>query len=199
MPWPAIENVRSNAGSAKSAKAVRAPRKRGAPTAPLRLRRSRTCTSTRRPSSPAASATSPTHSSRSVAPSCVDASKQFADTPDVVDDPAELPQLEHESDFEQLEDDVDVAEADFEGRGDEERAVARRHSRDRAAHPAQRREGSRVTNFLRGSWRELERVQWPDRRQVAQATAVVIGFVIVAGAFLGLMDLLASKIVDFII
>ena len=54
-------------------------------------------------------------------------------------------------------------------------------------------------NFLRGSWRELQRVQWPDRRQVGQATAVVIGFVIVAGAFLGLADYVAGKIVDFII
>jgi preprotein translocase subunit SecE len=53
--------------------------------------------------------------------------------------------------------------------------------------------------FLRGSWRELQRVQWPDRRQVGQATAVTIGFVIVAGAFLGLADFLASKIVDYII
>jgi preprotein translocase SecE subunit len=53
--------------------------------------------------------------------------------------------------------------------------------------------------FLQGSWRELQRVQWPDRRQVAQATGVVLGFVIVAGVFLGLADLVSQKLVTFII
>src|SRR3954447_664633 len=59
--------------------------------------------------------------------------------------------------------------------------------------------GNRVLNFLRASWAELQRVQWPDRRQVAQATAVVIGFVAVAGAYLGLADAAAQKIVDYIL
>lgn len=59
--------------------------------------------------------------------------------------------------------------------------------------------GNRLLNFLRGSWRELQRVQWPDRRQVMQATGVVIGFVIVAGLFLGLADTVASKLVTLIL
>jgi preprotein translocase subunit SecE len=42
-------------------------------------------------------------------------------------------------------------------------------------------------------------VQWPDRRQVGQATAVVLGFVVVAGAFLGVIDALAQRLVDLII
>ncbi len=57
----------------------------------------------------------------------------------------------------------------------------------------------RLAGFLQGSWRELQRVQWPDRRQVFQATGVVIGFVIVAGVFLGLADLVASKLVNLIL
>jgi preprotein translocase subunit SecE len=57
----------------------------------------------------------------------------------------------------------------------------------------------RLIGFLQGSWRELQRVQWPDRRQVAQATGVVIGFVIIAGLFLGLSDLVAQKLVNFIL
>ncbi|MDQ6821894.1 MAG: preprotein translocase subunit SecE [Actinomycetota bacterium] len=57
----------------------------------------------------------------------------------------------------------------------------------------------RLVNFLQGSWNELQRVQWPDRRQVLQATGVVIGFVIVAGVFLGLADLVASKLVTYIL
>ena len=61
------------------------------------------------------------------------------------------------------------------------------------------RGGRRFANFLRASWAELQRVQWPDRRQVGQATAVVLGFVIVAGAFLGVADFFAEKLVDIII
>jgi preprotein translocase subunit SecE len=69
-----------------------------------------------------------------------------------------------------------------------------------AAAPERRpRPGNRVITFLQGSWRELQRVQWPDRRQVMQATGVVIGFVIVAGAFLGAADWLATKIVNYIL
>ena len=36
-------------------------------------------------------------------------------------------------------------------------------------------------------------------RQVGQATAVVLGFVVVAGAFLGVVDALAQRLVDLII
>jgi preprotein translocase subunit SecE len=59
--------------------------------------------------------------------------------------------------------------------------------------------GNRLINFLQGSWRELQRVQWPDRQQVFQATGVVIGFVIVAGVFLGVSDWVAGKLVSFIV
>ena len=58
---------------------------------------------------------------------------------------------------------------------------------------------SRLIGFLQGSWRELQRVQWPDRRQVAQATGVVIGFVIVAGVFLGVSDLAFSHLMNYIL
>ena len=61
------------------------------------------------------------------------------------------------------------------------------------------RGGNRAIGFLRASWAELQRVQWPDRRAVAQATAVVLGFVAVAGAYLGLADFVAKEIVDFIL
>jgi preprotein translocase subunit SecE len=68
----------------------------------------------------------------------------------------------------------------------------------RGSHPAPHI-GSRLVHFLQGSWRELQRVQWPDRRQVMQATGVVIGFVIVAGVFLGVADLVANKVVQLIL
>jgi preprotein translocase SecE subunit len=59
--------------------------------------------------------------------------------------------------------------------------------------------GNRVVAFIGASWRELQRVQWPDRRQVVQATAVVLGFVIIAGAYLGFLDWLFQKVVNAII
>jgi preprotein translocase subunit SecE len=58
------------------------------------------------------------------------------------------------------------------------------------------RGGNRALAFLRASWAELQRVQWPDRRQVTQATAVVLGFVAVAGAYLGLADYVAKELVE---
>jgi preprotein translocase SecE subunit len=63
--------------------------------------------------------------------------------------------------------------------------------------PAQ--SGNRLFNFLQGSWRELQRVQWPDRRQVIQATGVVLGFVIVAGVFLGVADFLAGHVMNYVL
>ncbi|MFI4977846.1 MAG: preprotein translocase subunit SecE [Solirubrobacterales bacterium] len=61
------------------------------------------------------------------------------------------------------------------------------------------RGGNRAVAFLRASWAELQRVQWPDRRQVTQATAVVLGFVAIAGAYLGLADYVAKEIVEFVL
>jgi preprotein translocase SecE subunit len=61
------------------------------------------------------------------------------------------------------------------------------------------RGGNRAIGFLRASWAELQRVQWPDRRQVFQATAVVLGFVAVAGLYLGGADYVAKEFVELIL
>ena len=70
-----------------------------------------------------------------------------------------------------------------------------------SAHPAthKRSPPARFIAFLKASWAELQRVQWADRRQVAQATAVVLGFVVVAGLYLGLADRVAQELVDLIL
>ncbi|HEY3758672.1 MAG TPA: preprotein translocase subunit SecE [Solirubrobacteraceae bacterium] len=67
--------------------------------------------------------------------------------------------------------------------------------------PRERRQSlpRRAISFLRASWAELQRVQWPNRTQVSQATAVVLGFVAIAGAYLGAADWLAQKIVNLIL
>jgi preprotein translocase subunit SecE len=59
--------------------------------------------------------------------------------------------------------------------------------------------GPRVLRFFKASWAELQRVRWPDRQQVAQGTAVTLGFVVIAGAYLGLADVVARQIVNLII
>jgi preprotein translocase SecE subunit len=68
-----------------------------------------------------------------------------------------------------------------------------------ASDPASGKGGLRFVNFLKACWAELQRVQWPDRRQVGQATMVVLGFLVIAGAFLGLADFVAERVVDLII
>lgn len=71
----------------------------------------------------------------------------------------------------------------------------------RDVHPGQStpKGPARFGRFLKASWAELQRVQWPDRRQVGQATAVVLGFVVVAGAYLGIADVVAEELVDFVL
>ncbi|MGA9856412.1 MAG: preprotein translocase subunit SecE [Solirubrobacteraceae bacterium] len=105
--------------------------------------------------------------------------------------------------------DVELAEAQLAvGRPDqpdgeaaaEEAEESTELAPSRSAAPVHRARGiARLVQFLQGSWRELQRVQWPDRRQVMQATGVVIGFVIVAGLFLGAADFVAGKFVNLIL
>lgn len=72
-------------------------------------------------------------------------------------------------------------------------------ARNAKGRPVAKSGSNRVVAFLRASWAELQRVQWPDRRQVGQATAVVLGFVVIAGGYLGLADVISQKIVDAIL
>lgn len=70
-------------------------------------------------------------------------------------------------------------------------------AREGAAPAAAGRHGP--LGFVQASWAELKRVQWPDRRQVGQGTAVVLGFVIVAGGYLGLLDAVWQPLINAII
>ena len=115
---------------------------------------------------------------------------------------AEHPEELSDEGFAELEDEVDELAAEPEAQDAAPPAAAERApARRRAAAPGPPTVGGpgRFLAFLRASWAELQRVQWPDRRQVAQATAVVIGFVIVAGLYLGLADKVAQEVVDFIL
>ncbi|MDQ3935550.1 MAG: preprotein translocase subunit SecE, partial [Actinomycetota bacterium] len=58
---------------------------------------------------------------------------------------------------------------------------------------------ARVVAFLRACWAELQRVQWPDRRQTTQLTAIVLVFIIIMGGYLGFLDFVVSRVVQEII
>ncbi len=102
---------------------------------------------------------------------------------------------------------ADAEDAFGEGAGDElelerqavESGPAAARAAERPAGVPTRRGPARFAGFLRACWSELQRVQWPDRRQVGQATMVVIGFVIVAGLYLGVADYVAKQLVNAII
>ena len=68
-----------------------------------------------------------------------------------------------------------------------------------AAAGEERRGLGKVWHFFQNVWAELQRVQWPDRKQVTTLTGVVLGFVLIAGGYLGLLDAIFSRIIDNII
>jgi preprotein translocase subunit SecE len=130
---------------------------------------------------------------------------EFAESQIAMGRPAE-PEPGDEADEEEFELEVEesIQAGGAGGRGgDDDRGVDGTGGEAAAPAPvhAEHKAGifQRLIGFLQGCWHELQRVQWPDRPQVIQATGVVIGFVIVAAAFLGLADLVAGKLVTFIL
>ena len=116
--------------------------------------------------------------------------------PEPVDEEVEALEEEepYDEDFEHAEDESedDRAHAD---RAHAEVSLTKKDDH----HPEHRKDRARFITFLGNCWEELKRVQWPNRRQVGQATAVVLGFVVLAGGYLGLMDAIWKPIVNAII
>jgi preprotein translocase subunit SecE len=98
----------------------------------------------------------------------------------------------------------DLAEADLEAdeldaeAADVEEAGPRRARRD-GAEPHGRRRHNRLLGFLIAVWAELQRVEWPNRQTLTMLTGVVLLFVIVMGAYLGVLDQIFSKIINKIL
>jgi preprotein translocase subunit SecE len=63
----------------------------------------------------------------------------------------------------------------------------------------QHRDRGKVIGFLANVWAELQRVQWPNRQQVTTLTGVVLGFVLIAGGYLGLLDAIFSRVIQAIL
>jgi preprotein translocase subunit SecE len=93
---------------------------------------------------------------------------------------------------------ADEIEGERSGRADDavEGDAVSRHEVERGGP---RRKRGRFITFLGHCIDELRRVQWPNRRQVGQATAVVLGFVVIAGGYLGLLDALWQPLIEAIL
>jgi len=60
-----------------------------------------------------------------------------------------------------------------------------------AAEPTSR--GGGAIQFIRECWAELQRVQWPNRRELWTATGVVILVCLVMGVYLGALDAVLTR------
>ena len=82
------------------------------------------------------------------------------------------------------------------GAGEEGYEVRGRRGREDAeAH----KDRPRVIQFLSAVWAELQRVQWPNRQALVTLTGVVLGFVLIAGGYLGLLDAIFSELIKSIL
>ncbi len=80
----------------------------------------------------------------------------------------------------------------------EQESVTETEAGPAAGSEDERRRG-RVAAFLAAVIAELRRVQWPDRAALTTMTGIVLGFVVIAGGYLGLLDFLFSRLVQAIL
>jgi preprotein translocase subunit SecE len=84
-----------------------------------------------------------------------------------------------------------------------QRARARQQQVRPGATPPKQQTGRREPQprgrFVRESWAELKKVEWPGRNQVLQATVVVIIACAIVGAFLYVCDLVFRNLVEQIL
>jgi preprotein translocase SecE subunit len=132
-----------------------------------------------------------------------------ASTPDPTPDPAESrpdpilgsapPQdLGHAEEVLNYEQELDAEHASDQEHFD----VEQDHTDDGDVLFPEERKGKRrprLIEFLISVQAELKRVEWPDRQALMTLTGVVLGFVLIAGSYLGLLDAVAQKLVNAII
>lgn len=58
---------------------------------------------------------------------------------------------------------------------------------------------TKLQKFLKGSWAELKKVHWPNRRQIITFTSVVLFAVLLVAVMIFAVDSVLSKVLDFII
>jgi preprotein translocase SecE subunit len=96
---------------------------------------------------------------------------------------------------EEIAEELEV-ERELAGEGEGGYAVKGRRGRDEAERHKDR---PRVIQFLIAVWAELQRVQWPNRQALITLTGVVLGFVLIAGGYLGLLDAIFSELIKAIL
>jgi preprotein translocase SecE subunit len=64
---------------------------------------------------------------------------------------------------------------------------------------AEHKDRGRLVQFFHAVVAELRRVQWPDRQTLTTLTGVVLGFVVLAGGYLGLLDAIFSRVIQAIL
>jgi len=69
----------------------------------------------------------------------------------------------------------------------------------RGGRETEPRHRNRLVAFLIAVWAELQRVQWPNRKQLTQMTGVVLMFCLIAGGYLGLLDAIFSRLIQAIL
>ena len=105
----------------------------------------------------------------------------------------EVADKEYAEDF--AEDDLPADDAPT-GAGEAGYAVRGRRA---AAAADAHKHRPRVVQFLIACWAELQRVQWPNRQALVTLTGVVLGFVLIAGGYLGLLDAIFSEVIKAIL
>src|SRR4051794_29745197 len=97
-------------------------------------------------------------------------------------------------------DEIEAGAAPDEIEGDLVPAARPGHAEREAVRGGRpRRRRGRLLTFLGHCIDELKRVQWPDRRQVGQGTAVTLGFTVLAGGYLGLLDAIWKPLIEAIL
>jgi preprotein translocase subunit SecE len=96
---------------------------------------------------------------------------------------------------EEIEEELEM-ERELAGEGEGGYAVTGRRGKDEVARHKDR---PRVIQFLIAVWAELQRVQWPNRQALITLTGVVLGFVLIAGGYLGLLDAIFSELIKAIL
>jgi preprotein translocase SecE subunit len=108
------------------------------------------------------------------------------------------PPLDEDEAYEEIEDweleDPEEA-VTARGAGEEGYEVRGRRGREAEVH----KDRPRVIQFLIAVWAELQRVQWPNRQALVTLTGVVLGFVLIAGGYLGLLDAIFSEVIKAIL
>jgi preprotein translocase subunit SecE len=108
------------------------------------------------------------------------------------------PEAENEA-LDEIED-WEVEDLDAEAEAEQGAGEAGYEVRGRRGREAEEHKGRpRVIQFLVAVWAELQRVQWPNRQALVTLTGVVLGFVLIMGGYLGLLDALFSEVIKKII